>query len=128
MRRGRRPLSILDDEPQPTLAETPTAPGDTFETFGAEFEHDTGNFGTVDYFFEALMQVVVDGTAKARLFDVTGNAAISGSEVTTTSTSETRVRSSSLSLTAGSRTYRFEVGGVAGKQYRHHRCQLFVED
>lgn len=58
--------------------------------------------------FEATIYTAAGGTAKARLWNVTDGAVVSGSEVSTTNTSPTRVRSGSITLT-DAKDYRMEV-------------------
>jgi len=53
--------------------------------------------GTVSYYLEATL-VATAGTISVQLFDVTASAAVSGSEVSTSSATATTVRSSSFSL------------------------------
>lgn len=54
--------------------------------------------------FEVYMKAV-SGTVHARLFDKTGGNAVPGSEVSTTSTTGVRLRTSALTLTNGSEYY-----------------------
>lgn len=63
-----------------------------------------------EVFFEAIIAASAD-TCTARLYDVTAAAAISGSDVTTTASTPTRVRSGKLALPAAEHVYRAEWGG-----------------
>lgn len=58
---------------------------------------DVADYTSASYFFEAVLKTSA-GTAYAQLYDLTSAAAISGSEVSTTATSNTRIRSSEITL------------------------------
>lgn len=62
--------------------------------------------------FEASIRATA-GTARARLFDVTAAAAVANSEVTTTSSSMTRLRSAAITLVDGNE-YRMQTGKAVG--------------
>lgn len=66
---------------------------------------DTSKYdGTVSYFFEAIIWTNSGAeTGSAELYDDTAGAAVSSSQVSTTSTTPVRARSSSLTLTSGNR-------------------------
>lgn len=53
----------------------------------------------------------------ARLYNDTLNAAVSGSNVSISATSNTRGRSSAFSLASGANIYHIQYGGVAGATY-----------
>lgn len=85
-----------------------------FTTFGSiTRQHDTAkNAPTVAYYFEAFIASTSGGTAKARLYNVTDNAAVTGSEVSSASTTVDRQRSAAITL-SGDKVYRSEFGGLA---------------
>jgi len=56
--------------------------------------------------------------ARARLYDLSSGLPISGSDVSTTSTSEIEVLSDEFSLPSGQRQYRVEFGGEAGGVFK----------
>lgn len=64
---------------------------------------------------------------RARLFNETTSTAIGPSEVSSTATSNTRVRSSSFSFQAGENVYHVEFGGKAGATYTLHDAALIVD-
>ena len=65
------------------------------------FNYDSSRFdGTVNVYFEATMMTDA-GTGYARLYNNTDGAEVANSEITTTSTSMVRVRSSALTLSSG---------------------------
>lgn len=69
------------------------------------FLYTSGNYdGTVQIFFEANFKTSA-GTGYVALWDETAGAIVSGSEISTTSTSANRVRSSAISLTNGRNYY-----------------------
>ena len=57
---------------------------------------------------------------KGRVFNITDGVVVSGSEVTTTETSYTVVRSGSFSLSPGLKKYRIEFGGQQGGVFSCH--------
>lgn len=78
-----------------------------YETF---IQIDTTKYTPAGTFlFEAVLKTDA-GTGHARLYDITGATAVSGSQVSTASTSYVRQRSGSLTLTAGAREYKAQVG------------------
>lgn len=89
--------------------------GSTWTTFGVlTREADDDDMGpTVTYYFEATLKATGGYAAHARLYNVTDNAAVTGTDINTTSTTPVRVRSASFTLPTGSKTYRAEFGGLA---------------
>ena len=82
----------------------------------AEFVYTAAEYdGTVTILFEATLKPSNSArTVYAQLYDVTGAAAVTGSEVTHTgNTTTTRKRSGAITLTDG-RTYRVQVKGDSG--------------
>lgn len=86
-----------------------------WEVFGViTREHDTTKFApTAVNYFEAVI-AADSGTCYARLVNDTDNVVISGSEISTTATTPTRVRSAAITPTTGSKEYRAEFGGEEG--------------
>lgn len=80
--------------------------GDVIKLFTAS------KWSATSFYFEVTMKAIV-GTYRARLYDVTASAAVVGSEVTTTETSPTRVRSGAISLVDGNE-HRAQFGSVPG--------------
>jgi hypothetical protein len=78
------------------------------------FYYDSSRFdGTVNVYFEVTMLTTPAGTGYARLYNNTDSAAVAGSEITTTSTSMVRVRSSALTLTSG-KEYVMQIQSTGG--------------
>lgn len=71
---------------------------------GSPFLFTSANWGTQSFFLEVYMRATV-GTAEAELYNVTDNATVANSGVSTTSTSLVRLRSTAITL-------------VNGKEYR----------
>lgn len=67
---------------------------------GKSFLFTAANWTSDVWYFEVFMKAV-SGTVHARLHDTTTDVAVPGSEVSTTSTSYVRLRSTSFSLTDG---------------------------
>lgn len=67
------------------------------------------------------------GTFKARLYNVTDAAAVTGSDVTSTTTSPTRLRSSSFSFASGTKVYEVQYGGDPGNEYHNVDATLIVD-
>lgn len=67
------------------------------------------------------------GTFKARLYNVTDAAAVSGSDVTSTTTSPTRLRSGSFSFASGTKVYEVQYGGDPGQEYHNTDAVLVVD-
>jgi hypothetical protein len=80
------------------------------------FYYDSSRFdGTVNVYFEATMMTDA-GTGYARLYNNTDGAEVANSEITTTSTSMVRVRSSALTLTSG-KEYTMQLKGEGNTTY-----------
>jgi hypothetical protein len=92
-----------------TISTTSTSYGETTDPAYVYF--DSSLYPNSTIYFEALMKTSA-GTAYAQLYDTAGNP-VSGSEVTTTSTSATRVRSSAITLSTGTYTVRIKVNNGA---------------
>lgn len=71
------------------------------------------------FFFEATLRAT-SGEAKAHLFDITADAIVAGSEVTTTSATNVRLRSGAITLVDGNKytaqygTTSSSAGGASG--------------
>ncbi len=71
------------------------------------------------WYFEAFLLAASGDTARARLYDITADAAVANSEVTTTNTAVTRVRSSAITLVDG-HDYKAQFGStLADTGYTH---------
>jgi hypothetical protein len=71
--------------------------------------------GTVKVYLEAFIRTTSGGIAKARLYDITAGAEVSGSLVTTTEITNTRILSGELTIDP-THYYRAEISnGVSGK-------------
>lgn len=74
--------------------------------------HMDSEWGGVSGYFEATLRNSNGGqTTTARLFDYTANAAVASSDVSSTGSSVTRVRSGSISLNVANGTYAVELKG-----------------
>jgi hypothetical protein len=71
----------------------------TSQNFSNQFDPDNFYGGSFVYLYEATLKTSA-GTGYSQLYDQTAGSAISGSEVSTTSTSYSRQRSSSLTMPA----------------------------
>ena len=83
---------------------------------GDVFYFDSANYGSGSWYFEVYYRAT-SGTAYARLWDITGAAAVADSTQDTTEGSLVRERSVALALVDG-REYRVEFGsgdGAGGK-------------
>ena len=82
---------------------------ETYTTYEAFLLFDVSKYvADASMFFEAILRSADGGEVKARLFNITDDAAVPGSTVTTTATVDTRLRSGALTLT-GAKEYRAEV-------------------
>jgi hypothetical protein len=93
---------------------------------GRLFLYTAANWGyTRTWYFEATLKATV-GTARAKLYDVTAASYVTDSEVTTTSSTKTRVRSSAITLTDG-HTYEVHFGALpAATCAAHGACLVGV--
>jgi len=83
---------------------------------------------TALFYFEAIIKTSSPvKVARARLYNVTDGIAVVGSEVTTTSTTAQRLRSTALTLASGAKEYRTEFGGVAGGLYTCYAADVIVD-
>ena len=80
----------------------------SFRSQGLPFLYTSANWGTVSIYLEVWMRASI-GTARARLHDDTLGQSVAGSELTTTSATYVRLRSSALTLVNG-RTYSVQFG------------------
>lgn len=62
-----------------------------------------------------------------RLYNVSNSAVVSGSAISSTATSKTRLRSSAFSLAAGDNVYRVEYGGGIGGTFTMYDAVLIVD-
>lgn len=86
---------------------------------------DVSKYTSGLFYFEAVIKTSA-ATAYATLYNVTGAAVVSGAEVTTTSTSIIRLRSSALSL-SGSDTYVDRIKNDGANTTTHYGCRVVVE-
>lgn len=91
------------------IGQTPTV---VFALHGKTFLYTAANWPTLSWYLEADMRATT-GTARARLWDVTAGAAVASSDITTTSTTFTQVRSSAVTLT-DAHEYRIQYGTFPG--------------
>ena len=99
-----------------------------FTQFGNVFRLiDPADYPTGAEFFLEASLAAINGTARARLFNLTTAAAVASSELTTTDADATRLRSPALTLASGANTYRVEYGGEVGGDYTAHSADLVVE-
>ena len=84
----------------------------TWENWGEIIRlHDGADYsGTPSHFFEAVLEVLTGTVIRARLFNVTANAAVAGSTVGTNAATATRVRSGNFNVAAGDNEYRAQIG------------------
>lgn len=87
----------------------------SWQQYEALLQYDPTKFtsGSVTVYFEAILEVS-NGTAYARAWNITDVEAVADSEVSTTSATRVRLRSSALTLPATAKEYRAEVGGSPG--------------
>jgi len=76
------------------------AAGAAYVSYGKLFLYTAANWSGGSFYLESTM-LVVSGEAKCRLYDTTTSTAVTDSEVSTTSATAARVRSSALTLTDG---------------------------
>ncbi len=65
--------------------------------------------------------------ARAKLHNITDGTDVTGSDVSTTSTTADRARSGSFDVASGVKEYRVAVGGDAGGQYQFFGAKLLVD-
>jgi hypothetical protein len=127
VRRGRVAIPVIDEESEAAF-QLKQSPPTVWKDWGTEFELDPSLYVSTTSYFEAVMAFVSGIAARARLYDVTGSAAVTGSEVVVASTSKTRVRSGALTLTAGARIYRAQIGNGPGGQQTVWSARLMVDE
>ena len=66
-------------------------------------------------------------SARAKLYNITDTADVTGSDVSTTSTTADRARSGAFGIASGTNEYRVDVGGDAGGQYQFFGAKLLVD-
>ncbi|HEY8766057.1 MAG TPA: hypothetical protein VIP09_02145 [Dehalococcoidia bacterium] len=101
----------------------------TYMPFGVVTrEHDVAKDGaTTAYYFEAIIATTSGGTGHARLYNVTDSVAVTGSDVTSSSTTPDRQRSSAITLSSD-KVYRAEFGGLAnGNTYYCYAADLIAD-
>jgi len=82
----------------------------SFQTFGQIFLYVASQWENAQIFLEATMRAM-DGEAKARLYDLTVDAPVAGTEISTASTSFVRVRGGNIkSLLVDGHEYRIQFG------------------
>jgi hypothetical protein len=110
LKKGRKPVWLKPGFPAPGA--TPV-----FNSFGSDIFYDPANYTTKNaIYFEAYMSAETGKTARARLYNITGATAITGSDITTTSTTLVRVRSGDIkaNMPASAVDMRAQRGGLAG--------------
>ena len=65
--------------------------------YGSVFLYDESNWGGKEFYFEVFMRATA-GTIQARLFDVTADAPVAGTELSTESTDFIRLRTSAIKV------------------------------
>lgn len=85
---------------------------------------DTSKYTGATFYFEAAFKVSA-GTGYATLWDNTAGAAVSGAEVTTTSTSSVRVRSGAISPTSGN-TFTDRIAASGGNTCTYYGGRVIV--
>lgn len=128
MRRGRRTNLHVLDEDDDFAFNVVQAFVESFKDFGDDFEHDPSKYGSVNFVFEANIWTVASGTAKAHLYNVTDDVVVASSEVTTTSTTKTRVRSAALTLPATVKTFRARVLSSPDDRFRCSSAKLIGDE
>lgn len=106
-----------------TLTTTSASYGEAAHPTYAQIDVSKYSGGT--YYFEIVMKTSA-ATAYSELYNKTAGAAVSGSEVTTTSTSNTRLRSSALTLT-GSDTYTDRYKNDGSNTTTYYGARVVVE-
>lgn len=102
-------------------------PLETFVTYEAFLQFDAAQYtpaGTI--YFEVILKSQAGAEVKARLFNITDSVAVGSSEITTTSTTATRLRSVALTL-SGVKEYRAEVRVTAGETTSIRSARLIVQ-
>jgi len=100
---------------------------ETFTAYESFLQFDAAQYspaGTV--FFEVILKSAAGAEVKARLFNITDSVAVAASDITTTSTNPTRLRSAALAL-AGTKEYRAEVRQTAGETTTLKAARLIVQ-
>ena len=108
----------------PTLTTYPP-----FTDYGAILQYDPTKYsGTVTVYFEAQIKTS-SGSIKAyaRLWNITDDGSVSGSVVSTLSTSYSRQRSSLLSLPATAKEFKAQIGGIVGATASLKGSRLIID-
>ncbi|MDP2930293.1 MAG: hypothetical protein Q8N56_01645, partial [bacterium] len=96
------------------ISGTTTLQGATYTSYGMPFLFTSANWGigSVSFYYEVYMRATT-GTVYARLYNETDSTAVSGSVLSTTSTSFVRLRTATLTSTLiDGKTYRAQFGKV----------------
>ncbi len=94
--------------------------GDVYQAYRSiQRELDPADWdGTVDVILEVHGKTSIAGDPlKARLYNVTDAAAVTGSDISSAATAVTRVRSGTFSLATGTKVYEVQYGGAVGASY-----------
>lgn len=127
---GPTDVALAGDQPAASGALTPVLLSPTYTTWaGLIREIDPADWdGTVTAYLEVHAKTSNASFAVfARLYNVTDAVEVSGSEITSTSTSEVRIRSGALTLAAGLKEYRVEFGGFTGATFTLYDAVLILE-
>jgi hypothetical protein len=98
-----------------TFSAKPAAAVIIWRTHPRQYPYVSTEWGVRNAFYLDVMLKAVTGTMYARLWDKTAAAAVTGSQISTTESDWTRVRSSALALTSGNE-YRVQTGLLASDQ------------
>jgi hypothetical protein len=82
----------------------------------------------VTFYLEVIIKTsAVTVPVYAQVYNVTDGVVIAGSEITSTSTTPTRLRSGQFTLASGAKQYRVQFGGQPGGVYTCYGADLIVE-
>jgi len=99
----------------------------TYEDYEAFLQIDVPQYSpSPTFIFEALLKTDGSWPARARLFNITDNQIVSGSEVSTSETSYDLVRSSSVTL-SGTKEYKAQVGKITGSTISSRGARMVVQ-
>lgn len=131
---------VVDDGVTQTISPTPVAISIVISapviTNTAEFQSFAGiqrqlnpdDFGGTTFYLEVHGKTSSGASPMtAQLYNVTDSVYISGSSVSTSSTSKVRIRGTGFSLVAGNKIYEVRYGGNPGATYTLYDAVLLVE-
>jgi hypothetical protein len=126
-RRGWPERLVKDQLPRfyPTLITNTVV--ETYNPYESFLQFDATQYtGAATVYFEVIIKSLAGAEVKARLFNITDAVVVPGGEITTTSTVNVRLRTSSLTLT-GAKEYRAEVRTTAGETTTIRAARLIVD-